>query len=1183
MKTTFALITAAILSGILATSPVARAQGFTESDVVFYGEVRMSGGGQTVLLQGGHLRMTFVNQSNPANRVNLETDLRPTGSGAAKPYSYALKVPLAYLPAAPRIGEFLAISTLPTTFRIEQITIDGTPATLPDGSRDFYALSFASRAGQNRLDLLVAGDSTSTAHDGMPDWWKRLYGLDLNIDVSADDPDGDGWSNLEEFQHGSNPIVSNRTPQLVTAEIIVPEAGEAGLYLQFLDSDTPDAGLNLGLTNGAGSGFQLKVDGTPLAAGSPQTFTLTDLKSGRLTLAHTERTQRQFALPISWNDGGDMLSGEVLVRVVTPSAEDGSDAAFWLDGFDLPATGQRIATWPDRSGHGHPATQPLADYQPVVAAHSADFSGVASAHLFFQDAALPLGDHTVLVAYQAAAASDAPQTLLSTNRGYLQLAATTQALSYPGTPAYQMDDTAVRGYQNTSGTTSTSIFRRQANLLQNIFSLSYDGENTPVTAIDPVLPTLGARRSALPSGAAPVDAVLFGQLHELLVFPSALPEQKLRGVNDYLQSKWSGAVIWDFSTELKDLALTMTGTGTQHHIIRGGFGNDHLSGGPGDDTISGGGGDDTLTGGGGTNTFVFGGVDTGRDRITDFDQLHDIIDLSAFFWGLTGDARQFISVRLDANYATAVPTLDSVLSVQRPDGTRQEIVLQNTVIGSTQLIRLIVEGHLRMGALSIPGTVQLALAAGSSASPLREALDQSFTVNVTRSGVGVAAALDVPLGFFETALGGRFVVDGASNQGYRSVVNFARGETSKTLAVHPVPDLETAGLAAVQVAVLPHFRYAVGGSPVSQTISDNPLVWLEVMQANAVASPAQSARVMLHRNGSLAQSLVVDLQLGGTAVNGVHIQQVPGSVTILAGQSSREIQIAARAAGLTAGPKVLLLQLAARDRYLLGNPHEAVLYAGNTALETSGTGFDRWLQTSTHGAITNFANLVATAPAKVDDYLQAYALGLGSVNALGDHAITLQIVNGRPEISAPGTFQAADLRRGLQSSSTLHDWTDVGTTFTEVPGPGGLRFVGQPLDPGVASRFYRLSLTLDPGQLVGSGIAALTGATQYGISGNASWTTDHTTNSLVNAGGAVGATNRLIAKVTGPTMLDFEMEVVGGDAGDLLVFYVNGVRNAATAGESVRVQASLSTPGETLLMWEFTHGSGQAVIRKLAP
>ncbi|MEI6655175.1 MAG: type I secretion C-terminal target domain-containing protein [Verrucomicrobiota bacterium] len=727
MKTFLTFLTATFLGSLCAATAAVTTPGFTESDVLFYGQVRKSGGGQTVLLQGGHLQMTFVNQSNAANRVTLEAELQPTGNGATKPYSYSIKVPLAYLPAAQRIGEFLSIGTLPTTFKIEQITIDGTPATLPDGSKDFYGLSFASRASQNRLDLLVVGDSTSTAHDGIPDWWKRLYGLDTSMDVSADDPDGDGWTNLQEFLRGGNPLVSNRIPQLVTTECAIPESGEAGLCLQFLDSDTPDAGIHIGLAGPVDSGFQIKVDGAAMAPGTPQDFTLADLKAGHLTLAHTDRSLRQFALPISWNDGGTPLAGEVQVHVVTASAEDGSDAIVWLDGFDLPAAGQRIGSWPDRSGNGHPATQPLADYQPVVADASADFSGAAAAHLFFWDAAMPAGDHTVLAAYRGAAATDAPQTLLSTNRGFLQLAATTQAISYPGAASYQMDGTAVRGYENIAGATTTSIFRRQGTLLQNIYGLSYDGENIATAGIDPVLPTLGARRSALSNGVDPVDQAFSGQLHELLVFPSALPEQKLRAVNDYLQSKWSGAVIWDFSTEIKDITLALGGAATRSNIIRGGFGNDHLSGGAGNDILSGGGGDDTLTGGGGNDTFVFGGVDTGRDQITDFDAQNDIIDLSALFWGMTGDARQYLTVRLDTNYATPIPTLDSTLIVQRPDGSKQEIVLQNTVIGSTQLIRLIAEGHIRMGGLSIPTAVQLVLTSGSTSSPLPEALAQSFT------------------------------------------------------------------------------------------------------------------------------------------------------------------------------------------------------------------------------------------------------------------------------------------------------------------------------------------------------------------------------------------------------------------------------------------------------------------------
>lgn len=1180
MKNLLLLIASALLPCLLAGRSEAAA-GFTDSHVLFYGEVRQVGGAQTVLLQSGHLEMTFVNQSNPANRVTLETELEPTGVGAAKLYSYALKVPLAYLPETSRIDEFLSIGAETATFKIQEITIDGKPATLPDGSKEFYGLSFASRASDYQLDLLVAGSSTDSDGDGLPDWWESLYGLAPDLADSNGDLDADGWSNLEEFRRGGNPSVSNRNPQLVTAGFQIPEAGEAGLYLHILDSDTPAAGIQLTLAGTAGSGFELKADGVALTSGELRSFPLSDLQSGRLSIRHTDRALTQFALPVSWNDGGQAAAGQVLVRVVSPSTRDGSDSSLWLDGLDLTNGGGGIGSWADRSGNGRNASQPLPAYQPAVSGHSADFAKSPGAHLFFQDLVIPTGDHTVFASYRAASSSDNPQTLLATNRGFLQLAPTTRAISYPGAPVYQMDGVAVRGFENTAGADTTSIFRREGTRLENACGLSYDGQNIDAIAIEPVLPTIGARRSAISGGA--VDEGFSGELHELLIFPTALPEQKLRDVHDYLASKWGGSVIWDFSTELKAVTLAAV-AGAQPLIIRGGHGDDRLGGGSAADILSGGPGSDVLTGGGGVDRFVFGGLDTGKDRITDFDLEHDIVDLSALFWGKTGDARQFISVRLDANFTTGTPSLDSVLIVKLSDTATQEIVLENVVVGGTQLIQLIVEGRILMGGLSIPAGVRISLASGNSASPLIESLDQPFTIVVTRSGAGVPAALDIPLGFFEEALGGHFVIDGAvSNEGMRSVVTLARGETSRILTVRPVPDLETAGLTTVRVAVLPHFKYAVGGDPVERSITDHPMVWLEVLQANAVAAISQPARVRIHREGDLTQPLVVGLQLGGTAVEGVHIKDVPDSITIPAGESSIRINIKARAAGLKQGPMVALLQLASGDHYQLGNPHEAALYAGATAQETNTAGFDRWLQASSHGTITNLADLAGKAPARLNEYLQAYAFGLGSVDDHRPRGIELNIVDQRPEILAKGAFKAADVRRTVQVSTNLGQWTDAGGSFTEVADPSGLRFVGKLLSGDEPGRFYRLGTTLEAGQLIGAGISALTGASQYGISGKGDWSADPFTGELTGSGGIAGEKSRMIANVSGPASLDFEMEVLGGGAGDSLVFYIDGVRRTSTVGAMVRVQTTLSTAGSHLLMWEFTRGSGKAVIRNPTP
>ncbi len=1176
MKKFLHLLTAALLPALLAGA--AGAAGFTDSVVTFYGEVRQVGGAQTVLLQSGKLEMTFVNQSSPTNRVTLKSDLRPTGEGTNKLFSYALDVPLAYLPDSPRIGEFLSVGSTSTNFKIQEITIDGRAATLPDGSKEFYGLSFASRGSDYRLDLLVAGESLDSDGDGLTDWWEKLYGLDPNLADSGDDPDNDGWTNLDEYNLGGNPTVSNRDPQLATAEILVPESGEAGVFIHVLDSDTLPAGINLTFTGSMDSGFTLDVDGAPLATGQVSHLTLADLQNGRLSIRHSNRSLKQFSLPVGWDDGGDLSTGEVVVRVTTPSTRDGNDSTLWLDGMDL--TGTSVSTWPDRSGNARNASQPLQVYQPSVKDHSADFSTSASAHLFFQDVTISTANHTVLAAYKAAASSDTPQTLLATNRGFLKVASTSQAISYPGAPIYQMDGFAAQGYVDISGRESTSIFRREGNLLQNVFGLSYDGQNIAAESIDPVLPTIGGRRSAVSSGTNPIADAFNGQLHELLVFPTALPEQKLRDVHDYLDSKWGGSVIWDFSTGLK--AVSLSAISSNHpQIIRGGHGDDRLGGGPLDDTLSGGPGADIMTGGGGVDRFVFGGVDTGSDRITDFDLEKDIIDLSALYWGQTGDARLSVSVRLDANFSTPTPTLDTVLIVKRPGGVTQEITLENRVVSSSQLIQLIVEGRIRMGGLSIPSSIQIALAPGSPTGPLAESLDQPFNIVVTRSGAGTAAALDVPIGFFNDALGGHFVIDGAvENEAHRSVIRFARGVTSKTLTVRPVPDLDTAGLKTVQLAVLPQFKYSVSGAAVERTIADNPMVWLEVVQPNAVSNLSQPALVRIHRDGAATGTLTVGLRLGGTAKEGIHILDVPDSLTLSDGQESADILVSPIASGLANGPKVVLFQLTSGDVYQLGNPNEAVLYAASTATEANGAGFDRWLQASTHGAMNSLSDLSGMPRDLVSKYLQAYAFGLGSPDELASHSISFRIANGKPEILTHSAMKAADVRWTVESSSSLGQWSDASSTFSESADPTGLKLVGQTLPAQAKSRFYRLGMNLEPGELATTSIIRLAGTDRFGISGNSIWRTDATTGDLTSSGGTAGGTSRIIAEVDGETNLDFEMQVTGGNSSDLLAFYIDGVKQVQTTGAKVVFQGQLTD--NHLLMWEFKRGTGSAVIRNLS-
>ena len=55
----------------------------------------------------------------------------------------------------------------------------------------------------------TAGRAPDADKDGLPDWWETLHGLNPNVADSHVDSDGDGRTNLEEYNAGTNPIIVN--------------------------------------------------------------------------------------------------------------------------------------------------------------------------------------------------------------------------------------------------------------------------------------------------------------------------------------------------------------------------------------------------------------------------------------------------------------------------------------------------------------------------------------------------------------------------------------------------------------------------------------------------------------------------------------------------------------------------------------------------------------------------------------------------------------------------------------------------------------------------------------------------------------------------------------------------------------------------------------------------------------
>ena len=65
---------------------------------------------------------------------------------------------------------------------------------------------------------ILVQDSHSTANDGLPDSWKNRFGLDTTQNIAAADFDGDGLTNLQEFNAGTNPISTSSTLTAVFSE-----------------------------------------------------------------------------------------------------------------------------------------------------------------------------------------------------------------------------------------------------------------------------------------------------------------------------------------------------------------------------------------------------------------------------------------------------------------------------------------------------------------------------------------------------------------------------------------------------------------------------------------------------------------------------------------------------------------------------------------------------------------------------------------------------------------------------------------------------------------------------------------------------------------------------------------------------------------------------------------------------
>lgn len=535
------------------------------------------------------------------------------------------------------------------------------------------------------------------------------------------------------------------------------------------------------------------------------------------------------------------------------------------------------------------------------------------------------------------------------------------------------------------------------------------------------------------------DTTAFEALSDLERTQMALSAGLLEGValeddfqvRRHILARDGGFIVWNLEkvsrpisleTPMRSVepgALPLDPSGAIPVWISGGSGADELSGGEAADALVGGTGDDLLRGGPGADRFIFTRAGFGTDTVLDFSQTEgDMLDVSRLLQGES---------TLLSDYVSVAALEDDVMIRFDVDGdgsgfSDREVILKSVASADLTLRSLWNGGHLLTDGLSLPPLLNVVASElhGSENGPT----PTSFTITLDAP---LSAPLVVNLNISGVA------GNGVDYEQIPSQITLPVGVLSFDIPVRPYSDSLAEPGEVVALALSPGDGYELASTASAQVIIDDLMaeISISVLEPVATKDTGSKAFFLIQRTGIVDRSVLVRLELGGTATGGSDYKSIDSFLYLASGETSAVIAVEPLAGGtLQGGTESVRLGVKADAAYRSGDPEVSQVFIVDSAIS-----FADWVaggsQEVAAGNLAAFAKEAAAMSGISNILLYAFGAEPDQSDMRGVLP-QVKIVDGHLGIEFTRLPAARDVRYIVETAENLAEWSADGSKIEDV-------------------------------------------------------------------------------------------------------------------------------------------------------